>query len=347
MEKLDLQEIKSKTIGSLLGVCIGDAMGLPLECAAPALIRKHHGYVDTYVTNKYHPFKNVSKKPKATWSDDTQLTLALMDSLSRTDSYSLQDIRLAHVEAYDGKWGELVGWGGTTRKACQRMKDGDVYTAVENGAGNGTPMKIAPLAIYYVYRCAKKVGRFTNSINASLFKKCSEVALLTHGDLRCAVAAYCQARMIIRAMQDEIPEYSHRIAELFIKDAEYAESKITWPEETVLLSDRMAPYILDRDKYEVETSAISVDICVAQSSFIMNSYPLVAYCTCKYLPYANFQYALTQTVNAGADADSNGSMVGAIAGAYLGYDSIPKDWIRKLRKANLLAREIRKFEKSI
>ena len=62
--KLNLKLIREKTLGSLLGVAIGDAMGLPLECRSPAIIREMFGYVDTYVTNKHSKWKNRLKQAR-------------------------------------------------------------------------------------------------------------------------------------------------------------------------------------------------------------------------------------------------------------------------------------------
>lgn len=343
MNKLNLKLIRDKAIGSLLGVAIGDAMGLPLECRSPAIIREMFGYVDTYVTNKHSKWPNIARRATGTISDDTQLTLALMDSLQ--NGYNLTDIKKAHVEAYEGKWGKRLGWGNTTKAATLHIKNGEKITCMPNGAGNGPVMKIAPLAIYSVYQTARTgYGRFTNTFNASLFTKCYEISQITHGDPRCAVAAYCQCRMLVRALQDEIPEFSRQIATLFIADAEFAESKINVDED--LLSKRMESF-LRKENFEKETSAVSVDICTEQSSFIMNSYPLVAYCVSKYLPYKNFTHSITQTVNAGADADSNGAMVGAIAGAHLGLDSVPIDLVKGLKQAKTILKQIKTFEQAI
>lgn len=284
-------------------------------------------------------------QPPGTWSDDTQLSLAMMDSFKRSKGYDLCDIRKAHVEAFEGRWGQMVGWGGSTRNACKRMKDGLFNSAEPMGAGNGPVIKIAPLALYAVYQTSlHQVGRFTNSFNASLFKKCKEVSLLTHGNLMCIVATYCQARMIIRAMQDEIPLHCSQIVKLFFQDAEYAQSRIL-PNAHNLV-DRLAE-ILTEENFDKETGVISKQICTEQSSYIYNSYALVAYCVCKYLPYRNFQYAVAQTANAGADADSNASMVGAIAGALLGYRQVPKAWIIGIRQRALLEKQIVSFVNSL
>ena len=46
----------------------------------------------------------------------------------------------------------------------------------------------------------------------------------------------------------------------------------------------------------------------------------------------NFTDAIMKAVNLCGDADSIGSVVGQIAGAYYGLDSIPKDWIKTINK---------------
>ncbi len=267
-----------------------------------------------------------------------------MDSFTRIAGYDLEDIRKAHVEAYAGKWGKPVGWGGSTRKAVELMKEGQRVTATPEGAGNGTCMKIAPLAIYCVYKTLSTPHKkFTNSFNASLLKKCREISFLTHGDPRCIVASYCQSRMIIRALQGELPEHTRWIAKLFIDDALYVENKLNveWPEGD-LLSDRMALF-LTPEMFTKDVNTVSVEICQGQSSFVNNSYPLVAYCASKYIPYKNFRHAIFQTINAGADADSNGSMVGAIVGADLGLAGIDIDLAKDLKSWRVILHSIKEF----
>ena len=46
----------------------------------------------------------------------------------------------------------------------------------------------------------------------------------------------------------------------------------------------------------------------------------------------SFETCLIETVNQGGDADTTGAIVGALAGAYFGEESIPARWIKKLDK---------------
>jgi ADP-ribosyl-[dinitrogen reductase] hydrolase len=45
---------------------------------------------------------------------------------------------------------------------------------------------------------------------------------------------------------------------------------------------------------------------------------------------SSFEECVVATVNQGGDSDTTGAIVGAIAGAYYGLESIPRDWLRKL-----------------
>jgi len=348
VKELNYNRLRDKTTGSIVGVFIGDAMGLPLEYKSPNEIKQLFGYVDTFVSNEHHTFPNVAKRIAGTISDDSQLTLALMDSINRCKGYDLQNIVQSHIEAYNGKWGRRCGWGGSTTFAVEKMKKDEPPYCNPDGAGNGGPMKIAPFAIYCVYQTLSTTeGRFTDKFNSSLLKKCSEISTLTHGDHRCIVATYCQCRMIIRAMQDEMPQISKNIAELFISDAKYAEKHL--PEWTGDILETLSSkiHLFLRETLSMSTPSVSSIICTEKSSFILNSYPLVAYCVSKYSPYRNFQYALTETINAGADADSNGAMVGAIMGAQLGFKAIPSDMVRGLSHYQKLMRITQLFAQSL
>ena len=44
----------------------------------------------------------------------------------------------------------------------------------------------------------------------------------------------------------------------------------------------------------------------------------------------NFEDCVVKTVNRGGDADTTGSIAGAIAGARYGVDAIPQRWLRAL-----------------
>lgn len=342
---------QDKISGALIGVFIGDAMGLPVECRSPDFIAENFGYLDYFASNSKHPYSNVAKSKPGTISDDSQLTLCMMKSLKNV--YDINIIKQNHVEAFLGEWGAPLGWGNSTKKAIKLILEKKEITHIENSAGNGPVIKIAPLALYCYGRTIKsKYKKFTDHFNASLLQKCFEVSKITHSDDGCVVACYCHTKALIRTLQNEMPFDSTEISNLFISDAIYAEQKQNF---SAKFSDRLKSILLKKINFENEeysafdltTQKISKIICTEKSSYIYNSYPLVAYCIAKYFKYCNFTYAINETVNAGADADSNASMVGSIIGAQVGYSFIPLNMISQVLGWKNLLQQTKDFCLSI
>ena len=72
------------------------------------------------------------KQPFGTWSDDTSLTLCLVDSL--ITGYNIHDIAKKYIQFYSkGLWtpyGRVFDIGNTTRIAVNKMMSGEnVYNA--------------------------------------------------------------------------------------------------------------------------------------------------------------------------------------------------------------------------
>lgn len=337
--------LKDKCSAALLSVFVGDAFALPVECQSPDNIKKIYGYLDRFVDNTNHPYSTVASCPAASISDDSQLQLALMSSLERSKCLDLEDLKKAHIEAYDSKWGQPIGWGGTTKQSIQKMKAGEKETFIQDGAGNGPVIKIAPLAVYYILTAGKK---YADGLNSSLLRDCQAISKLTHNENACVIAAYCHAKTIIRAIQGELPDKSRDIAQIIIDDALYAEKNLKIGSD---FSDRLYDVLLVEFNceqgtfcaFDLETSIVSKMICQKQSSWIYNSYPLTAYCIAKYVPYKNFMYTITQTANAGGDADSNTSMVGAVMGGLLGETTSLKRMLQFLPNAKELSEQVDLF----
>lgn len=348
--------LKDRALGSLMGVFIGDVLGLPVECQSPYSIREKFGYLDHAAKNMHHPFTSVAKRSAGTISDDSQLTLSVLDSILETQKVDANDLKQSMLLTYDGKWGIPVGWGKTTRDACLKIKNKEEVIVSPDGAGNGPVIKIAPLAIYFAYKCKKtQYKKYVDELNPLLLSKCKEITFITHGNLGCVIASYCHVRMLIRFLQNEAPKESLSIAKLFISDCIWAEEQIKTDNS---FSERMQEILFwkvessigpgqNLKSFDIETSKISTMICSEKSSYIYNSYPLVAYCAAKYLPYRNFKHSVLETVNAGADADSNASMVGALIGASLGISSIPIDMIKSVKNWKKLYMRIKLFEQSL
>ena len=66
------------------------------------------------------------------------------------------------------------------------------------------------------------------------------------------------------------------------------------------------------------------------SGYVVDTMKAVLHC---FTSTESFEEALIKCVNLGGDADTNAAILGGLAGAYYGYDAIPKRWVDRLDPA--------------
>ena len=138
--------MENKVKAGIMGVCIGDALGVPVE------FKKREDLKRVPVTKMLEYMS--WNQPKGTWSDDSSLTLCLAEEL--TKGYDLEKIGQSFVKWNKyGHWtahGRLFDIGGTTRHALARIIKGESSrfsgNIFEEDNGNGSLMRILPLAFY-------------------------------------------------------------------------------------------------------------------------------------------------------------------------------------------------------
>ncbi|MDP1718946.1 MAG: ADP-ribosylglycohydrolase family protein [bacterium] len=140
---------RDKIEGMFLGVAIGDALGMPVEMMSLEDIAAKHGRIEEYLKPKGHTWFG-GKLKAGMWTDDTQLTLAVAESLIARGCIDLDDLAKAHIAAMKQS---VVGWGKSTRNSVKRLDEGVHWSvsgekagAGNGGTGNGVVMKISPIA---------------------------------------------------------------------------------------------------------------------------------------------------------------------------------------------------------
>lgn len=144
--------IKDRAIGALLGLAIGDAVGTTLEFS----VRDNLPPLTDMIGGG--PFKLMSGQ----WTDDTSMSLALADSLIVHEDFNARDLMMRFVKWYEeGAYsctGHCFDIGITTRQALMRFKtsrDPMAGSSDPRSAGNGSLMRLAPIAIRYFEDRAK------------------------------------------------------------------------------------------------------------------------------------------------------------------------------------------------
>ncbi len=141
-----------KVYDGIIGLAIGDALGVPVEFRSRQEIVKN----PVVVMRGY----GTHNQPIGTWSDDTSLTLALMDSIVEKRKIDYADImdRFSNWLMYNDytATGEVFDVGNSTSRAI--MNYGRGMNPLECGGvseyenGNGSLMRILPIAFYLLKR---------------------------------------------------------------------------------------------------------------------------------------------------------------------------------------------------
>lgn len=281
----------------LLGLAVGDALGVPAEFKRRGSFR-----VDDMTGYGSH------NQPPGTWSDDTSLALALADNLGE-GGLSLENLAKSFVAWYDeGKftpYGEVFDVGGATSRAIERLKRGVAPAEAggrgERDNGNGSLMRIAPLVFYTRDKTPLERFEITKLVSS-----------LTHAHPVSVIACFIYMETLDLLLGG------------LAKDKAYAELRERFKEyRTFLNIPGRFERILNGDiaslpESEIQSGGYVVDTLEASLWAFLNG--------------ANYRDATLKAVNLGDDTDTTGAVTGALAGAYYGEEDIPEKWLNLLAK---------------
>lgn len=151
----------SKIYAGILGLVVGDAVGIPVE------FEPRDSFTVTDMIG-YGTFN----MPPGTWSDDSSLTLATVESIARLGRVSVRDIMDNFYswmsEGTFTPYGEAFDIGRATFESIQRYAGGRPATKCggtdDRDNGNGSLMRILPLAFTGCpYRTVDAVSGLTHA----------------------------------------------------------------------------------------------------------------------------------------------------------------------------------------
>jgi ADP-ribosylglycohydrolase len=142
--------IEDRARGALVGLALGDALGMPTQDMQPADIRADYGVIDHLVDAG--PRQLIATgRPAGTVTDDTEQAVLLAQLLikgdGRLDPVVFADALLAWEREMAAK-GSSDLLGPSTKRAVERIAAGVPATeAGRYGGTNGAAMRVAPLGI--------------------------------------------------------------------------------------------------------------------------------------------------------------------------------------------------------
>ncbi|RMF89508.1 MAG: ADP-ribosylglycohydrolase family protein [Nitrospinota bacterium] len=296
----------NKVLDALMGVCVGDALGVPVEFQPRSLLRQQP-VRDMIGYGTHH-------QPPGTWSDDTSLTLCLAESLCH--GYDLYDIGQKFVQWYEQNlWtphGRVFDVGVTTQKAIRRLRAGKVPPQEAGGRdegsnGNGSLMRILPIAFYV--RSLPPEQRF---------RIVAEVSALTHGHRRAILSCCAYIELALHLLAGQPAEVAYR-----------------------QMQHTMQTHFAHEDELPMLSRVITQDISrlpegeIRSSGYVVHTLEAALWC---FLTSHSYAETVLKAVNLGEDTDTTGAVAGGLAGIYYGVEDIPAHWVAQIaRREEIIA----------
>ena len=317
---------KDKIRGMLLGIAVGDALGMPCEGWTPEQIKEAFGRITTYQSPARSGHKWHSGLTPGDTTDDTQLTLAVAKALIETKGSLDMDVMVKHhIQAY--KEG-TAGWGRNTKNALEHLvsgvhwsKSGQTETVPNASCGNGMPMKSAPLAICVPDLLTRRAQESMDWL--------AQYTGMTHPNSMSVSACLAQIFACHTCLLSSIDTFNAADIRYFINSiVRVSEVGKNYYLDTKNNDDITARFQL---LYDV-TPETPVEEIIEKFGkghyYVYNSLPFT------YAFFVRNPYtidSLYDCASAGGDTDSNASMLGALLGALHGSTIFPKHLVDGLK----------------
>lgn len=290
----------------IIGLAIGDAMGVPIEFV------QREKLLENPVTKMLE--YGTYEKPKGTWSDDTSMTLATIDSIIHCFGISTEDMGNKFLEWMENSkytaTGERFDIGRTTLIALSRFEKNrqpfESGGTAEDSNGNDSLMRMLPIA-YYCYSAHMQPN--------DIFDIVKKVSYITHAHEVSVLGCYIYVLYAIKLLEKKSKFDAYRE----IQKVNYSQ----FSRSSLELYNR----ILKKDIADLPLEAIR------STSYIVDTLEAVLW---TFLNTENFNQAIIGAINLGDDTDTIGACTGGLAGIRYGLKSINPEWRIDLKDIRIL-----------
>ncbi|PHS11967.1 MAG: hypothetical protein COA78_08915 [Blastopirellula sp.] len=281
--------------GCLLAVALGDVIGSKYEWMSSRDL-------NSQFKTPLDVIHGTSLKEDAYYTDDTQMTICVAESLLKDGRINRENLAQNFSESYD-TW---RGYGAGTRAVLNAIytgatvEDASVAEFSEGSYGNGAAMRVAPLGLYF----PKNQELLRSAVHdASSITHCHR-----HGIEGAQIMANAISYMV-RVKQFEIDEY--------------------WKVITNAVESNNF-----RLKIDQAMSLSSLDDLIEYGSDIsaLDSVPTALACAA--IHHNCLLTAIGTAILIGGDTDTVASMTGALVGALVGDHAIPETFIKAVDRDN-------------
>lgn len=292
-----------KIKGGIIGLLVGDALGVPYEFHA-------REEIPTFDEIEFEPpdyFRRAhAGVPVGTYSDDGAQALILLNTLLECGHFDDAHFAKGLVDWYKNGFmavgGTVFDVGIQTANVIRELQK-DVSPKISGGFdehsnGNGSLMRVLPLAIWH------------QGTGAELIADAFAQSAVTHGHLRSKIccALYCLwARNILQNVGNPWGKAFESFVEYF------PENTSEHLELTTKIFPANAEYEIRGSGYVVDSLRAAVRLCQKES----------------------YEEIVKSAVALGDDTDTTACIAGGIAGLKFGMEAIPTRWRDNLRGQEL------------
>jgi ADP-ribosylglycohydrolase len=289
--------------GGIWGLLVGDAVGVPyefmtgldglgaerIEMPPPTALERSH-----------------ASAPAQAWSDDGAQALCLLASLLECGGLDVEDFGRRLLRWLDSGYlavgGVVFDVGLQTSDALAALRRGvpaeDVGLAGERDNGNGSLMRVLPLALWH------------RGSDAELVRDAARQSIVTHAHARSQVccALYCLwVRATLRGADDAWADATHRFRELAAHRADWLLELDTQVRPEREPAGRGSGYVVD---------------CLHSARLALRE--------------PTFERVIQRAVAIGDDTDTTAAVAGGVAGVRYGLSGIPERWFTALPERSLV-----------
>lgn len=304
----------------IFGHAVGDALGVPVEgCSRKVL--------DEYPVAEMAGF-GAYPVPAGSWSDDTSMSLAALDSLAQGKVVYHDIMGNFQSWRYRGKYtptGKVFDIGGTCRAVIDKVTqeyrlevergfwnpdrfDAEVNCGLDDeySNGNGSLMRIHPFVLYAYAK---------NLPDTEWMDIVEKGSSLTHrhecARIGCLIYSFVLLYSLTYPTKDSLKKALARAKH-------YLQNRFEFSRYERIFTPNFAN--LPRD--EIRSSGYVVDTLEAALWCVLNT--------------DTYQECVLKAVNLGRDTDTVAAVAGGLAGALYGYDAIPEEWRKALQRRDYI-----------
>ena len=277
--------------GSLLGLAVGDALGITIEFTGPG---PHH-HCEMIGGGPFH-------LQPGHWTDDTSMALCLATSLVECHGFDACDQMTRYLrwrdEGYLSSTGTCFDIGNTTSRALDLFqRTGECFAGSTDAfsAGNGSLMRLAPVPIYY-----QRDPR-------SAILHAAESSRTTHGARTAVDACRYYAGLIVGALLG--------VAKEKLLSTGFCPVSGLWQEAPLDVTIAAIAAGSFTHKHPPQ---------IRGNGYVVNCLEAALWA---FAASTDFRQGCLLAVNLGEDADTTAAVYGQLAGAYYGATSLPAEWL--------------------